>query len=240
LTISGESTPIYQRCGIGCSHVVPHRAQRHVRAVAALVVTSTRSLPWQRTHAGIGRRPLRRSCLGTNWPTVGLSLLWPRSPALSEPLDLLVTTSIHSAGITARSWCLDSMLPSGKGPVVAPGQCLPSRRFAKPQRTYSFPIDHDQADGLKAVQGTVGVYSRRGSRALAGGCQSIRAADQRRRSDLHRRREGRRANFDGQDQHYGRTAVSRRSRLKKLLGGLVDGGGIEPPTSALRTQRSPS
>ena len=29
-------------------------------------------------------------------------------------------------------------------------------------------------------------------------------------------------------------------KAKKLLEILVDGGGIEPPTSALRTQRSPS
>ncbi len=115
----------YQRCGIGCSHVAPHRAQRHVRAVAALAITSTRSLPSQRTHAGIGRRPLRRSCLGTNWPNVGLSLLWTRSRALSEPLDLSVTLlrSVLRVSPLARV-ASTSCYRAVKFPSLRPGNVL--------------------------------------------------------------------------------------------------------------------
>ena len=49
------------------------------------------------------------------------------------------------------------------------------------------------------------------------------------------------SDFDGQEMGSTPKAASADgSKLKKLLEILVDGGGIEPPTSALRTQRSPS
>jgi hypothetical protein len=45
----------------------------------------------------------------------------------------------------------------------------------------------------------------------------------------------------GQDMgRYARTCGGVEGEVDELLKKLVDGGGIEPPTSALRTQRSPS